>query len=101
MSNRIGVIYSDNLSGARAQAQVRAADSNERPGDLVRSAGSSRESRGRNRGGFRGSTADPEDLETLEDLVTVAVNDALTKASDAAQKRMSSVTGGMRIPGLM
>ena len=44
---------------------------------------------------------DPEDIETLEDLVTVAVNDALTKASDAAQKRMGSVTGGMRIPGLM
>ncbi|HVR47753.1 MAG TPA: YbaB/EbfC family nucleoid-associated protein [Candidatus Binatia bacterium] len=44
---------------------------------------------------------DPEDLETLEDLVTVAVNDALNKASETAQKRMSSVTGGMRIPGLM
>jgi len=44
---------------------------------------------------------DPEDVETLEDLVTVAVNDALGKASDAAQKRMASVTGGMRIPGLM
>ncbi|MBV8498866.1 MAG: YbaB/EbfC family nucleoid-associated protein, partial [Candidatus Eremiobacteraeota bacterium] len=44
---------------------------------------------------------DLEDLETLEDLVTVAVNDALSKASDTAQKRMASVTGGMRIPGLM
>ncbi len=44
---------------------------------------------------------DPEDVETLEDLVTVAVNDALSKAGDTAQKRMSSVTGGMRIPGLM
>jgi DNA-binding YbaB/EbfC family protein len=44
---------------------------------------------------------DPEDVETLEDLVVVAVNDALSKASEASQKRMSSVTGGMRIPGLM
>ncbi len=44
---------------------------------------------------------DPQDIETLEDLVTVAVNDALTKASEAAQKRMSGLTGGMRIPGLM
>jgi nucleoid-associated protein EbfC len=43
---------------------------------------------------------DPDDLETLEDLVTVAVNDALTKASEASQKRMASVTGGVRIPGL-
>ncbi|MGA8474733.1 MAG: YbaB/EbfC family nucleoid-associated protein [Candidatus Cybelea sp.] len=44
---------------------------------------------------------DIEDLETLEDLVTVAVNDALSKAGEISQKRMASVTGGMRIPGLM
>jgi DNA-binding YbaB/EbfC family protein len=44
---------------------------------------------------------DPDDVETLEDLVVVAVNDALTKAAEASQKRMASVTGGMRIPGLM
>jgi hypothetical protein len=43
---------------------------------------------------------DPDDVDTLEDLVTAAVNDALTKANEASQKRMSSVTGGMRIPGL-
>ena len=44
---------------------------------------------------------DPDDAETLEDLVTVAVNDALQKAVEISQKRMASVTGGMRIPGLM
>ena len=44
---------------------------------------------------------DPEDVETLEDLVAVAVNDALGKAGEASQKRMSAATGGMRIPGLM
>ncbi len=44
---------------------------------------------------------DPDDLETLEDLVVVAINDALSKSTEASQKRMSSVTGGMRIPGLM
>ena len=44
---------------------------------------------------------DPEDVETLEDLVAVAVNDALSKAAETSQKRMASVTGGMRIPGLM
>ena len=44
---------------------------------------------------------DPDDLETLEDLVVVAVNDALAKAAEESQKRMSSVTGGVRIPGLM
>ena len=44
---------------------------------------------------------DPDDVETLEDLVTVAVNDALTKSNETAQKRMGGLTGGMRIPGLM
>jgi len=44
---------------------------------------------------------DPDDVETLEDLVVVAVNDALAKAAEASQQRMASVTGGMRIPGLM
>jgi DNA-binding YbaB/EbfC family protein len=44
---------------------------------------------------------DPEDAETLEDLVTVAVNDAVAKAQEASGKRMGALTGGMRIPGLM
>jgi DNA-binding YbaB/EbfC family protein len=44
---------------------------------------------------------DPEDIETLEDLLVVAINDAVGKAKEAAEKRMSSVTGGLRIPGLM
>lgn len=44
---------------------------------------------------------DPQDVETLEDLVMVAVNDALGKANEASQKRMAGVTGGMRVPGLM
>jgi DNA-binding protein YbaB len=43
---------------------------------------------------------DPEDVETLEDLLTVAFNDAVAKAQEASGKRMSSVTGGMKIPGL-
>ena len=44
---------------------------------------------------------DPEDVETLEDLVTVAINDALSKVNETSQQRMASVTGGVRIPGLM
>jgi nucleoid-associated protein EbfC len=50
---------------------------------------------------LRADAVDPEDVETLEDLIAVAVNDALSKASETSQKRMASVTGGMRIPGLM
>ena len=44
---------------------------------------------------------DPDDAETLEDLLVVAINDAVAKAQDTSAKRMSSVTGGLRIPGLM
>ena len=44
---------------------------------------------------------DPEDVETLEDLITAALNDGLAKSLETSQQRMASVTGGMRIPGLM
>lgn len=44
---------------------------------------------------------DPDDVETLEDLLVVAMNDAVLKAQDTSNKRMSAVTGGLRIPGLM
>lgn len=43
---------------------------------------------------------DPEDVETLEDLVMVAVNDAIQKADDMMAEGMSTVTGGINIPGL-
>jgi nucleoid-associated protein EbfC len=43
---------------------------------------------------------DPDDVETLEDLVVVAFNDALQKARAASEARMGSVTGGLNIPGL-
>ena len=43
---------------------------------------------------------DPEDVETLEDLVIVAVNDALKKAEDMMAEGMSAITGGLNIPGL-
>jgi DNA-binding YbaB/EbfC family protein len=43
---------------------------------------------------------DPDDAETLEDLLVVAINDAVAKAQDTSAKRMTSVTGGLRIPGL-
>ncbi|HUY41756.1 MAG TPA: YbaB/EbfC family nucleoid-associated protein [Candidatus Dormibacteraeota bacterium] len=43
---------------------------------------------------------DPGDVETLEDLIVVATNDALQRVGEESQKRMNAVTGGMRIPGL-
>ena len=38
---------------------------------------------------------DPEDVETLEDLVTAAVNEALRKMEEHSQEEMSKITGGM------
>lgn len=43
---------------------------------------------------------DPDDVETLEDLVMVAVNDAINKADEMMAEGMSAVTGGLNIPGL-
>ena len=38
---------------------------------------------------------DPDDVEMLEDLIMVAVNDALKKADEASATAMSRMTGGM------
>ena len=46
------------------------------------------------------AAVDPEDVEMLQDLIVVAVNDALNKAQELASKQLSSITGGMKIPGL-
>ena len=43
----------------------------------------------------------PDDVEMLQDLVLAAVNDGLEKAQDVAGQRMSALTGGLKIPGLM
>ena len=43
---------------------------------------------------------DPDDVDMLQDLVLTAVNDALTKADELANKDMGKFTGGMNIPGL-
>ncbi len=40
------------------------------------------------------------DLDLVEDLVTAAVNQALNKAKEAAAQSMSSIAGGLPIPGL-
>lgn len=43
---------------------------------------------------------DPEDIETLEDLVLAATNEALTRAQELAGQKLAALTGGMRVPGL-
>jgi nucleoid-associated protein EbfC len=44
---------------------------------------------------------DPEDIETLEDLIVAAVNEALSQAQKVAADKVSPLTGGMKIPGLL
>lgn len=43
---------------------------------------------------------DPDDIDMLQDLVITAVNDAMNKAEEMANKDMGKFTGGMKIPGL-
>jgi DNA-binding YbaB/EbfC family protein len=43
---------------------------------------------------------DPDDVEMLEDLILSAVNEAVAKSQEMAAKKLSAVTGGMKIPGL-
>ena len=43
----------------------------------------------------------PDDVEMLQDLVLAAVNDGLEKAQEMASSRMSELTGGLNIPGLI
>jgi len=41
------------------------------------------------------------DVELLQDLVMTAVNEAITKSQELVNKRLSSLTGGLNIPGLL
>lgn len=43
---------------------------------------------------------DPDDVETLEDMVMAAVNEGIGKADELMAERMGAITGGMNIPGL-
>lgn len=43
---------------------------------------------------------DPDDTEMLEDLIMVAVNDAIKQIEKETEQGMSSIAGGLNIPGL-
>ena len=43
---------------------------------------------------------DVDDIEMLEDMIMVAVSDALTQSKNEYKNKMGSLTGGMNIPGL-
>ena len=46
------------------------------------------------------SVVKPEDVEMLEDLITVAMQEAQKKAREAAEDEMKKVAGGMGLGGL-
>lgn len=41
---------------------------------------------------------DPNDIETLQDLLQAAVNEALRKAEELAAQEMQKITGGLQLP---
>ena len=41
-----------------------------------------------------------EDLEMLQDLLTAAVNEGISKAQELAANEMAKVTGNLKIPGM-
>lgn len=41
-----------------------------------------------------------EDVEMLQDLIVSAVNEAIVKSQEVANKQLSCLTGGLNIPGL-
>lgn len=44
------------------------------------------------------SLVDPKEVEVLEDLIVAAINDARTKADNAAAEEMKKLTGGLNLP---
>jgi DNA-binding YbaB/EbfC family protein len=41
---------------------------------------------------------DPEDVEMLQDMILVAIRDAMAKVTELNNAEMSKVTGGMKLP---
>ena len=43
---------------------------------------------------------DPDDIETLSDILVAAVNEAIKRVDDTNSSEMAKVTGGIGMPGL-
>ena len=44
---------------------------------------------------------DPDDVETLSDILVAAVNEAIKRVEDTANDAMSKITGSMGFPGML
>ncbi|MBQ8836707.1 MAG: YbaB/EbfC family nucleoid-associated protein [Clostridia bacterium] len=43
---------------------------------------------------------DPDDIETLSDVIIAAVNEAIKKVDSTSENEMSKITGGLNVPGM-
>lgn len=43
---------------------------------------------------------DPDDIETLSDVITAAVNEAIKKVDTTSEAEMGKITGALNMPGL-
>ena len=43
---------------------------------------------------------DPDDIETLSDILVAAVNEAIKRVEDTASAEMEAITGAMNLPGM-
>ncbi len=43
---------------------------------------------------------DAADVDTLQDVVMVAINDAVKKVRDMTEAKISAATGGLKLPGM-
>ena len=43
---------------------------------------------------------DPDDVETLADIITAAINEAIKRVDDTNSAEMAKITGGLGMPGL-
>ncbi|MGM9637516.1 MAG: YbaB/EbfC family nucleoid-associated protein [Eubacteriales bacterium] len=43
---------------------------------------------------------DPDDIETLSDILVAAVNQAIKKVESVNEEAMTEITGGMNVPGM-
>ena len=51
--------------------------------------------------GWAWRVVDPEDIETLQDLIIAAVNEAIKTVDKLNSEEMNKVTAGLNVPGLM
>ena len=43
---------------------------------------------------------DPDDIEMLEDFITIAFNEAVSNAIKTSEEEMGAITGGLNMPGM-